>query len=91
MVNKGACFRYSSLKVGHDDLKRHMRKLSDSIAVGVENNEKMEFDVYHLVSDIRYLSNQIGFHDSCIDHYDRDIKELMGTGDIIKEEVLKLS
>ena len=42
-------------------------------------------------SDVRYMSNQIGCHDSRIDDHDRDFRELMGTVDIIKDEVLKLA
>ena len=41
--------------------------------------------------NVRYMSNQIGCHDSHIDDHDQDLKELMGTVDIIKEEVLKLA
>ena len=50
----------------------------------------MDFNVKHLVSDMRFLSNHIGCHDSRIDNHDGDLKELTGTVDIIKEEVHNL-
>ena len=51
----------------------------------------MAYDVKFMDSNIRYMSNQIGCHDSRIEDHDRDLKELMGTVDIIKEEVMKLA
>ena len=90
MANKDTGSRYSSLKPGQDDLKKHLCRLSDFVTVGVEDNINMASDVKHLVSDIRFLSNHIGFHDSRINDNDRDLKELMGTVDIIKDEVPKL-
>ena len=44
-----------------------------------------------MASDIQYLTNQIGCHDSIIDDQERDMKELMGTVEIIKDEVMKMS
>ena len=38
-----------------------------------------------------YLANQMGSHDSRINDNDRDLQKLMGTIDIIKEEVQKLT
>ena len=42
-------------------------------------------------SDVKFISTQIGCHDSNIDNHDRDLSELMGMVDIIKEEVMKLA
>ena len=75
---------FSSLKYGQDDIKRHLCRLSDIVVVGIKDNRE-------IASDVRYMSNQIGCHDSHIDDHDRDLKELMGTMDIIKEEVMKLA
>ena len=41
--------------------------------------------------NVRYLANQMGFHEFRIDDNDRDLHELMGTIDIIKEELQKLT
>ena len=54
------------------------------VGVGVQENRDD-------ASDIRYIANQIGCHDSRIDDNNRDLRDLMGTIDIIKEEVLKMS
>ena len=54
--------------------------------VGVGMKENIETTI-----DIRYISNQIGYRDSRIDDLERDLKELMGTMDIIKEEVMKMA
>ena len=41
-------------------------------------------------SDVKYLANQMGLHESRIYGNDRDLRELMGTVGLIKEEVQKL-
>ena len=41
-------------------------------------------------SDLKYLENQMGFHEYRIDDSDHDLRELMGTIDFIKEEVQKM-
>ena len=47
-------------------------------------------DNIEMASDVRYMSNQIGCHDSRIDENHRDLCEIMGIVDTIKEEVRKL-
>ena len=42
-------------------------------------------------TNVKYLANHMGFHDSMIDDNDRDLRELMGTIYFIKEEVHKLT
>ena len=42
-------------------------------------------------TDVKYLANQMGCHESRIDDNDRDSGDLMGTIDFIKEEVQKLT
>ena len=42
-------------------------------------------------SDVKYLANQMGCHESIIDDNDCNLHELMGTIDFIKEEVHKLT
>ena len=42
-------------------------------------------------SDIQYVTNQIDGHNCRIDDHECDLKELMGTMEIIKDEVLKMS
>ena len=41
-------------------------------------------------SDVKYLANQMGLHESRIYDNDHDLCELMGIVDLIKEEVQKL-
>ena len=41
--------------------------------------------------NVSYMSNQIGCHDSRIEDHNRDLKEMMGKVDIIKDEVLKFA
>ena len=43
------------------------------------------------MSDVKYLANEMGCHESRIDDNDRDLRELMGTIYFIKEEVHKLT
>ena len=44
-----------------------------------------------VAADVKYLSNQMVCHKSGIDDNDMDLCELVGTVDIIKEEVLKFT
>ena len=44
-----------------------------------------------MASNMRFMSNQIGCHDSRIDDHDIELIELFGAVDIIKEEVMKLA
>ena len=44
-----------------------------------------------MASNIQFISSQISCHDSRIDDHERDLRELMGTVEIIKNEVLKMS
>ena len=44
-----------------------------------------------MASYIQYITNQIDCHDPIIDDRERDLKDLMGTIEIIKDEVLKMS
>ena len=41
--------------------------------------------------DVKYFAYQMGCHESRIGDNDQDLRELMGTMDIIKEEVQKLT
>ena len=41
-------------------------------------------------SDVKYLANQMGYHESIINDNDHDLCEMMGTVDFIKEEVQKM-
>ena len=75
---------FSSLKFGHDDIKKHLRRISNIVVVGVKDNRGMD-------SDVRFMSNQIGFHDFYMNYYYRDLREVLATVDITKEEVMKLA
>ena len=44
-----------------------------------------------MASNIWYISKQIGYHDSKIINHKRDLRELMGTVEIITDEMLKMS
>ena len=57
----------SSIKYRHDDIKKHLHKILDIVVVGVKDNIEMD-------SNVRYMSNQIGCHDSRIDDHDRDLR-----------------
>ena len=72
------------LKSGLDDIKLHLRRVYEVVGVGVKENREM-------ASYIRYISNQIGCHDSRIDDHEHDLRELMGMVEIIKDEVLIMS
>ena len=91
MANKGSGSGYSTLKAGKEDIKLHIRRLSNFVAVDVEDNMKTTFDVKHLVSDVRFLSYQTSCHDSRIDDHDKDLKELMEKVNFIKEDLQKLA
>ena len=57
----------ASLNSGQDDIKRHMPRVSDFVTVSVNDNREM-------ASNIRYITNQIGCHDSRIEDHERDLK-----------------
>ena len=71
---------YSNLKAGQDDLKLHIRRLIDYVALGILDNREMASDVKHLVTNMRHVSYQISCHDSRINDHDRDLRELIGSG-----------
>ena len=54
------------------------------VGVGVQEN-------IEVVSNVRFIANQMGCHESRIDNNERDLGEKMGTVDTIKEEVLKIA
>ena len=54
--------------------------------VGTSVNENMI-----VATDTRHISNQLGCHESRIGNNTRHLHELMGTLDILKEEVHKLT
>ena len=91
MEKNDASDGFAALKARKYHLKKHLRRFFDNVAVGVKDNRTMAVDVKFMVSDIRYLCNQIGCHDSHIDDHNRYLRELMGLVDIIKDEVLKLA
>ena len=62
----------SGLKFGLEDIKLHLHRVFEVVGAGVKDNREVE-------SDIQYITNQIGCHDSRIDDHGRDLKELMGT------------
>ena len=66
-----------------EDIKIHLRRVYEIVGIGVKENRVV-------ASDVRFLANQMGYHESKIDNNDRDLRELMGTVDFIKEEVLKM-
>ena len=84
MEKKDIDVGFSSLKFGQEDIKRHLRRVSYFVVVSVKDNIEMAYDIW-------YITNQIDCHDSQIDDHDRDLKELMGTMDIIKEKGMKLA
>ena len=83
MAKKDIDAGFSSLKYILEDIKWHLRMVSDFVDVSMK--VKMEMTL-----DIRYTTTQIGYQDSMIDGHDWYLKELMGTVDVIKEEMLKL-
>ena len=54
--------------------------------VGTSVDENMA-----VATDARYIANQLGCHESRIDDNTRELHELMGKVDIIKEEVQNLT
>ena len=84
MVDKGGDSEIVGLKSSLEDIKLHLCRVYEMVGIGVQENREVS-------SDIIYIANQIGFHDSRIDDNERDLRELIGTVDIIKEEVLKIS
>ena len=53
------------------------------VSIGVKENMVV-------VSDVKYLENQMRYNESRIDDKDHDLCELMGTVDFIKKEVQKM-
>ena len=84
MAKKDRDANATSLKSGLEEIKLHLRKVYKVVGVGVKENMEM-------ASDIRFISNQIGCHNSKIDDHKHDLRKLMGTMEIIKDEVLKMS
>ena len=66
------------------DVKLHLRWIYELLSTGVNK-------IRVVAMDVKYLANQMGCHESRIDDNDRDLHELMGTIDFIKEEVQKLT
>ena len=75
---------FSSMKSGIEDLKLNLRKVFDVVGLVLKENRE-------IIAYIWYISNQIGCQESRIEDLERDLRELMGTIDIIKEEVLKMA
>ena len=71
-------------QVSLEDIKLHLHGVYEMVGVGVQEN-------IVAASNIRYISNQIGCHNSKIDDNECDLRELMGIVEIIKEEVMKMS
>ena len=59
------------------NIKQHMRWLYELLSTGVKEGRVA-------AADVKYLANQMGCHESRIDDNDRDLREIMGTVDIIK-------
>ena len=87
METKGSGSVYSSLNACQDDLVLNICRLADFVAVGISNNREMDSDVKQLVSNMRHVSYQTIYDDSRIDDHDKDLRELMGTVDCIKEDL----
>ena len=75
---------FSNIKSGQDDIKKHMQNILDLVVVGIKDNRSMD-------SNVIFMSNQNRCHDYHIYDHDRDLGELMGMVDIIKEDVMKLA
>ena len=67
MVKKDIEEGIVSLKSGQDNIKRHLCRVADFIAVSVKDNREMAYDII-------YITNQIGCHDSWIKDHERDLK-----------------
>ena len=91
MEKKDAGDGFIALKFVQNDLKKHLCKLSNFMVVGIKYNRTMAYDVNFMVSYIRHFSNHIGCNESYINDPDRDLKELMVSMDIIKDNVLNLA
>ena len=61
-----------------------MRWIYELLSTGVKESKVA-------ATDVKYLANQMGCHESRIDDNDRDLCEFVGTVDFIKEEVQKLT
>ena len=82
MAKEGWAAGFSNINFGIEDLKLHLRRVFDVIGVEMKENKET-------VEDIWYISDQVSCQESRINDLKRDLRELMGTVDIIKEEVLK--
>ena len=78
MAKKDAVDGFVVLIYGKDDIKKHLHKLFDFVVVGIKDNITIAIYVKFMVSDTKYMSNQIGCHNSRIDNHDRDLREPMG-------------
>ena len=84
MENNPRNSNINEIKSTLTDIKIHLCRVYEMVCTGVKENKI-------LASDVKYLSNQMGFHESRIDDNDRDLRELMGTIHFIKVEVHKMS
>ena len=66
------------------DVKLHLHCIYELMSTGVKESRVA-------TSDVKYLANQMGCHESIIDDNDCNLHELMGTIYFIKEEVHKLT
>ena len=66
------------------DIKIHLHWVYEMVCTGVKENRV-------ITSDVKYMANQMGCHESRIDDNDHDLRELMGIVDFIKEEVHKMA
>lgn len=72
------------LKASVEDFKLNLRKVFDVLYTGLK-------EIKETSEDTRYISQQLTCQDSCIDDLERNLFQLMGNVDIIKEEVLKMA
>ena len=77
MENKPENSDIKEIKSTLIDIKTHLHRVYKMVCTGVKENNI-------LASDVKYLSNQMGFHESRINDNDRDLHELMGTVNFIK-------
>ena len=84
MASKGGNSKIIDLKASVKDIKLYLRRIYEMVGVVVQENREVE-------SNVRYIANQMGCHESKIDDNKWDVMEMMGTVDIIKEEVLKMA